>query len=140
MIGAQSSVRRIEFTDELDTLADETTQQTLQTRDSGIERQNSGVQRLLAAEREQLPNQRRGPFAGLQCFFDLSAKGVLSAEFRQENLAVAHDDSQEIIEVMRDPSSQPANRFHLLGLPKLFLALLKGLYCPFPFGAVIKLT
>jgi len=82
LIGAQPSVRLIEFTDELDTLADETAQQTLQTRDSGIERQNFWVQRLFAAEREQLTNQRRGPFAGLQCLLDLSSKGVLRAEFR----------------------------------------------------------
>jgi len=38
---------------------------------------------------------------------------------------------------MRDPSSQPTNRFHLLGLAKLFLALPKGLFRPFPFSAVI---
>ena len=92
---------------------------------------------MFATKREQLSDQRRGLFAGLQCFFNLSAKGVLRAEFRQEDLAVAHDDGQEIIEVMRDPSGQPANRFHLLGLPKLFLALPKGLFRPFPFGAVI---
>ena len=41
---------------------------------------------------------------------------------------------------MRDPSGQPTNRFHLLGLPKLFFALPKGLFSPFPFGAVIQPT
>src|SRR5437016_10427033 len=82
LIGAQPSFRRIEFTDELDTLADETAQQTLQTRDSGIERQNFWVQSLFAAEREQLTNQRRGAFAGLQCLLDLSSTGALRAEVR----------------------------------------------------------
>ena len=140
MVGAQPPDRRIECADELDALADKTAQQTFQTRDHGIERQNFRVHRLFGAECEELSDQRRGPFSGLQHFFGLSAKGVLRTEFRQEDLAVAHDDSQEIIEVMRNPSGQPANRFHLLGLPKLFLALPKGLLCPFPFGAVIELT
>src|SRR5262245_50986056 len=140
LVSAQSPVLRIESAYKLDVLADEAAQQTLQTRDSGVERQNFRIQRLFTAEREQLPNQRRGPIAGLQCLFDLSTKRMLRAEFRQEDLTITHDDGQEIIEVVRNPSSQPANRFHFLGLPKLFLALPKGFFRTFPFRAVIDFT
>ena len=140
LVGAQPPIRLIELTDEPDIVANEAAQHGFQTHDRGIERQNFGVQRLFTAEREQLPNQRRGPFAGLQGFFDLSAKGVLRTELCQEDLTVAHDDGQEIIEVMCNPSGQPANGFHFLGLPKLFLALPKSLFCPLPFGLVIKFT
>src|SRR5215813_11162639 len=95
---------------------------------------------MFAAEREQLPDQRCSPFASFQCLFYLSTEQVLRTQFGQEDLAIAHDNGQEIIEIMRDPSGQPADRFHLLGLPKLFLALPKGLFRPFPFGAIVELT
>jgi hypothetical protein len=65
---------------------------------------------------------------------------MLRAEFRREDLAVAHDDGEEIVKVMRDPSGQPSNRFHLLRLPKLFFALPKSLFRPSPFGTVIQLA
>ena len=104
LVGSELPVRLVELGDEANVLADQAAQQTFQVRDSGIDREDFRVQRLFATECEQLSDQRRGPFPGFQRFFGLSTKGVLRAEFRQEDLTVAHDDGQEIIEVMRDPS------------------------------------
>ena len=38
----------------------------------------------------------------------------------QQNLAIAVDDGQQVIEIVRDASGQHAHRFHFGGLPELF--------------------
>jgi hypothetical protein len=41
---------------------------------------------------------------------------------------MAHDDGEEIVKIVSEPSGQAADGFHLLGLPKLLLALSQGFF------------
>jgi hypothetical protein len=52
LVGSQPPIRRVEFGDEVDVLADEAPQQAFQVRDSGIEREDFRVQRLFPTKRE----------------------------------------------------------------------------------------
>ena len=52
-----------------------------------------------------------------------------------EQIAIAADDGQQIIEVVRDAARQPAHGFHLVGLPQPFLELLLLLLRVFQAGA-----
>src|SRR5206468_3997553 len=40
------------------------------------------------------------------------------------NVAVAHDDGEQVVEVVRDAAGQTADHFHFLGLAQLFLEVL----------------
>ena len=47
--------------------------------------------------------------------------GSSGAEVFEQELAVAGDDRQEVVEVVGDAAGQPADRLQLLGLPELLL-------------------
>ena len=48
---------------------------------------------------------------------------ALVAQTTLQRLQIADDDGQQIVEVVRDPAGQLADRLHLLRLAKLFLGL-----------------
>ena len=51
------------------------------------------------------------------------AVGIVGAQAVQDQLAVAGDDGQQIIEIVRHAAGQHADRFHLLRLPQLIFQL-----------------
>ena len=59
-------------------------------------------------------------------------------ELVQEQLAVSHDDHEEIVEVVRDAAGQPADGLHLLRLAELLLALTKRLLRALAFDPLFK--
>ena len=51
-----------------------------------------------------------------------SSAGVgVAVERAAEQVGVAADDGEQVVEVVGDPAGEPADRFHLLRLPELFL-------------------
>ncbi len=86
-----------------------------------IDRRNGDF--ALAAEREQLTGQARGPFAGLADV--LGQRGQPAAIARGlfgEQFGTAVDDGEEIVEVVGNPASELAQRFKLGFLPEMALA------------------
>ena len=70
----------------------------------------------------------KGGFANL---VDVVALGVVRAKVFEQQIAVARDHGQEVVEIVGDPSGQATDRLHLLrlaqpllGLPECFLASL----------------
>ena len=51
----------------------------------------------------------------------VSALGVVGRPLREQELGVAVDDGEEVVEVVGDPAREPADRLHLLGLEELLL-------------------
>lgn len=49
-------------------------------------------------------------------------------------MAIRNDDREDVIEIMRDPARQRADRFHFLRLAQLFLQPLLGFFRLFSFG------
>ena len=52
---------------------------------------------------------------------DLAQARVVGGQAAPEELAVSHDDHQQVVEVVRDAAGQPAHRLHLLRLAELLL-------------------
>ena len=90
------------------------------------------LQYLTAAERQQLPREGGSP---LRCEADLCDILVHRLRpprgFGQQYSAVARDDGQQVVEVVRDAASQLPYRLHLLGVPQLRLqrVLLRHVAC-----------
>ena len=122
-IGADRTELGVEHRQQLDVLADQAPQHHVHVGDDGVEVEHPGLQDLPAAEREQLPGERRGARGGLLDLLGVAsqARVVLAGD---EELAVAGDGGQQVVEVVRDATGEPADRFHLLGLAELVLELL----------------
>ena len=82
----------------------------------------------LAAECQQLGRQPGRPFArGPSWPGPAPALGRLREPFEQE-LAIADDHGQEVVEVVGDASRQPADSFHFLRLKELGFEFLPCLF------------
>ena len=88
------------------------------SRDDGVQVEHTGLQHLAAAEREQLARERRRAGSGLLDLLGMTAQARVALAVDQE-LAVAGDRGEEVVEVVRDAAGEPADRLHLLRLPKL---------------------
>ena len=73
----------------------------------------------MTAEGEQLGRQRGSPIRGAHDLEDILAPGVIVVEAGDEELAVAADRGQEVVEVVGDAAGQPSDRFELLRVQEL---------------------
>ena len=92
------------------------------------------LQHLLAAEREQLTGEVRRSRASLQHFGQKLPRRCVSRQLVERQFAAAVDHGQQVVEIVRDATGEPTNRFEVLCLiqllPKLFLLL----FCRFAQG------
>ena len=84
--------------------------------------------KLTPPEREQLSGQPGGAIGSLENLLHVSATGIVALHRCFEQLSVAPHQRQQVIEVVRDAASQPANRLHFLRLPQLVVAFPGFLY------------
>ena len=125
--------------DQLDVFPDEAPEHTFYISHDGIQPENFWFQGLLSAEGHELPNQGRGPLPAF-CISSILARIGLPREVPQEDLAVAHDHGQQIVEIMREAPGETADGFHLLGLPKLLFAHAEGILRPSAFESFVEIT
>ena len=64
-------------------------------------------------ESEQLPGQSRRPVAVVLDLLDIIIIAVARRMAQQHQVAMANDRGQDIVEIMRHPAGQLANRLHL---------------------------
>ena len=79
------------------------------------------LQRLLAREGEQLAHQAGGAHRVLPHLVDLGEGGIAGRVAHQQQIAIADDRLQQIVEVVRDAARELADRLHLLRLRELRL-------------------
>ena len=82
---------------------------------------------LPAAEGEQLTGERAGAVSGFSNRFYFFQQCRGAAQRFAQQMGVAGDDGQQIVEVVGNPSGKPADGFHLLRLAK-------GFFGPFALG------
>ena len=69
--------------------------------------------------------------------FDVVPHRVALGQAREQHLAVAHDDGQDIVEVVRDTAGQSPHGLHLLRVPQLLFRLVESFFCFHTFGDVV---
>ena len=85
------------------------------------------TEHLLPAERQELPGEL-GRAAGRPLDLgNLVAARVPVCEARAQDIRVAHDRGELVVEVVGDPAGQPPHGFHLLRLDELLLRALEVL-------------
>ena len=106
---------------ELDLLADQPAQHHLQFRQHVGELQHLRPQRLPARERQQLPHQARRPVGVLPDLHDVLERRVGRPVVDEQQVGIADDRGQHVVEVVRDAAGELADRLHLLPLREILL-------------------
>ena len=104
--------------DQLDVRADQAPQHVGDVADRGVDVELTRLCHLLPAERQQLPRQLRRAGGRLDDLLDVAALIGLGQLVDQE-MRIAQDRRQQVVEVMGDPAGEPSDRLHLLRLPQL---------------------
>ena len=99
----------------------------MQVADDPVDVEHDGRQHLLSAEGEKLARERRRLVGGLAGALGMGAEWILGGQPPQHQIAVAADDHEQVVEVVRDAARELADGIHLLGLAELFLGLAEGL-------------
>ncbi len=76
---------------------------------------------LPPAEREELPREPRRVLERRGDVLEVLPALLVAREVAEEELRVALDDGQDVVEVVGDPSGEPPDRLHLLRLAELLL-------------------
>ena len=118
-VGASAADGGSEAGGEFDILADERAQEALHVGDDGVDVDDLEFEKLFAAEGEELAGERGGAIGGLLNGFGLGVQRVAGGELVEENLGVAADDHEQIVEVVSDAAGEAADGFHFLGLAEL---------------------
>src|SRR5262249_40860187 len=86
-----------------------------------VEIENLGREHLLAAESKELACQRCCALGCIGNFLRRSTERRIGTEALEQELGIAGDDHEEIVEVMGDAAGETSDSFHLLRLAQLLL-------------------
>ena len=112
---------------QLDAFAQQAAQHLCQFARHIVQRQHLGLHGLLAAEGQQLADQGGGAQRVLVHLVQFLERGIARRMAHQQEFAIADDDGEQIVEVVRDAARQLAHGLHLLRLGELgFQRLLLG--------------
>ena len=126
-VALDATQRVVEPGDQLDVLTDQPLQHRLELADQLVQIDHPRLDDLLAAERQKLLGERRRVLARPANLLDMGPDGVLIGQLVENQLAVAVDGGEQVVEVVGNTACQPADGLHLLHLTELFLALLQRL-------------
>src|SRR6202167_6613012 len=74
---------------------------------------------LLTAEGQELAGERGSAIGSLLNGFGLGVEWIIGRKLIEENLGVAADDHEQIVEIVSDASGETTDRFHFLRLTEL---------------------
>jgi hypothetical protein len=90
-------------------------------RRSSFDAHHTGLENLLPAERQQLTRQARSARCRVGNFLHVTSTRIALLEISEQQRAVAHDDSEQVVEIMRNATRQLSDCVHLLRLRQLLL-------------------
>ena len=88
-----------------------------------VEVERPRLEHLPTAEGEELPGERRGARRRLADLHDVVAPRVRGSDRVEQELDVAADGGEQVVEVVRDAAGELADGLHLLRLAELRLQL-----------------
>ena len=100
----------------MDVLSNQAPQHDLGLECHGIQIQDPGLKDLFAAESEQLQGQGGGALARVADLDDILPVRFAQAGADQQQIGVAIDHGQQVIEIVRDAAGEPAQALQSLGL------------------------
>ena len=112
-----AAVAQVEF----DLLADEAAHQHLEVRQHVADLQDLRTQRLAAREGEQLADEARRAVGVLLDLHDVLEGRIGRPVIGEQQVRIADDRGQHVVEVMRDAAGELADRLHLLRLREILL-------------------
>jgi hypothetical protein len=104
-----------------DFLADQPVEQVHELAHGVAQIQRLGLQRLLAREGQQLPDQRGGAVGVLVDLHEIGIVRVALVVAQHQQVAMPGDGGQQVVEVMRDAPGKLTDGLHLLALNELAL-------------------
>ncbi len=105
---------RLRHRDELDVLAEQTAEHAIDVEDQLIQVDDAGLDDLAPRECQELPREVRRALRGARDLGDVAERGIAGRGIGPRHLGVAEDRRQQVVEVVRDAASQPADAFHAL--------------------------
>ena len=135
-IGQDTAQMGIERGGEGDVFADEAAEHAFGIADGGIEVERTGLDDLLAAEGEELAGEGGCAFAGLADFLGAVPQGAVGIEAAGEEIGIAIDDGEQVIEIVSDTAGEASDAFQFLRLAELLLQFLAGGFGLFALGDV----
>ncbi len=102
-------------------LADEAAHHHLQVGEHVAELQNLRAQGLAARKGEQLPHQTGGAVGVLLDLHDVAEGRIGRPVIGEQQVRIADDRGQHIVEIMRDAAGELADRLHFLRLREILL-------------------
>ena len=106
--------------------AQQALQHGLELLHGGVERDHAGAEQLSPAEGEKLAGEACRPVPRISDLLDVRAYRVARPKLLQDQVTIAQDSSQQIVEVVRYAARQPAYRLQPVRLLLLLLPLLFG--------------
>ena len=125
-VRAHASARSVGAGLQLDVLADHPAQDALEVAHERVEIDHPRLEHLFAAEGQELVGHGRRLPTRLLDHLDVAAASIVEILAAHEQLRVAEDRREQVVEIVRHAPGQPPDGFHLLGLPELFSALPQG--------------
>ena len=121
MIGADGAELGCERGRDLDVLAHDPFEHLPRLGHDVVQVESPRLQDLLATVGKQLAGQARSAIGRLADLCDLLALIRVAARPAKQDLGVAADHGQEVVEVVRDAAGELSDPLHLLRLPQLIL-------------------
>ena len=112
-----SAARRKRY--EIDVGAEDALKHVVHVGEQVVQLEHPRREHLLPAEHEQLVGQAARPPSRLLDLLDLRAHRLALLEVRHEQLAVAEDDGEHVVEIVRHAACEPPHGVHLLRLTEL---------------------
>ena len=98
---------------------DETLQHLLHAVDDVVQVHDLGLEHLLTTERQELAGQAGGTLGRLAHLFYVLPLRIIRGQVLQQQVTVARDHGEQVVEVVRDPACQSPDRLHFLRLREL---------------------
>ncbi len=120
-VGLEPPDFRAELRHDLDVLADHAPQHFFHVAHRVVDVDDAQKERLPAAEGEELVRERSREVRRLADFREVLEHPLPLVDLPDDQVAVPEDRGEDVVEVVRDPAREPADRVHLLRLEQLLL-------------------
>jgi len=108
---------------EFDVFAKKSLEEAAGFHDEVVEIEDAGLKQLPAAESKQLAGERGGAVGDFADLLAIGPGGIGGLDLIEGEVAVALDDGEEIVEIVRDAAGETAEGVHFLRLAKLVFEL-----------------